>query len=139
MVKYLPHEKVKYLAVHCTASPLGRDDNAATIHRWHIERGWDLIGYHAVILEDGTVERGRPLYCQGAHCPAINDCSISACLFGEREFTDAEFISLRELLLQWQGVFPGAEVIGHNDVDPKKSCPNFDVKVWWQDVNKEYP
>jgi hypothetical protein len=39
------------------------------------------IGYHYVILPNGTVETGRPERCQGAHCPHYNDW-IGICLIG---------------------------------------------------------
>lgn len=39
------------------------------------------IGYHYVILADGTIQPGRPEHCQGAHCPKHNDW-IGICLVG---------------------------------------------------------
>lgn len=39
------------------------------------------LGYHYVILPDGTVETGRPERCQGAHCPHYNDW-LGICLIG---------------------------------------------------------
>ncbi len=39
------------------------------------------IGYHYVILADGTVQNGRPDHCQGAHCPKFNNW-LGICLVG---------------------------------------------------------
>lgn len=39
------------------------------------------IGYHYVILADGTIQPGRPEHCQGAHCPKHNNW-IGICLVG---------------------------------------------------------
>ena len=82
--------------IHCSDSPQGRGDNAQTIHRWHKERGFDGIGYHYVILEDGTVENGRPEFWSGAHAKGHND-AIGICFIGDEDFTEAQFQSLAKL------------------------------------------
>lgn len=112
--------------IHCSDSPQGRGDNAETIHKWHLANGWDGIGYHYVILEDGTVENGRPEYWQGSHARGHND-ALGICLIGVNNFTNAQYISL-EKLLKDKG-FKANEVVGHNEVS-KKTCPNFDVKTY---------
>ncbi|WP_425801179.1 peptidoglycan recognition family protein [Desulfitobacterium sp. Sab5] len=58
--------------------------NAAMIREWHLTKGWSDIGYHFVILPDGTCEDGRPLYRPGAHCAAghRNFIAIGICLVG---------------------------------------------------------
>lgn len=85
---------VRGLVIHCSASPFG---DAQLIGKWHRERGWSQIGYHAVILngrraagakynraEDGLIELGRPLDLAGAHCEkrGINIHTLSVCLVG---------------------------------------------------------
>ena len=116
--------KAKGIVVHCSDSPQGRGDNAKTIDRWHRERGWDCIGYHYVILEDGTIEDGRPLSKRGAHCLRHNDY-VGICLIGIDKFTDEQYNSLEELIRRFQ-VEPD-NIIGHNEVS-NKSCPNFSVQ-----------
>lgn len=39
------------------------------------------IGYHYVILPDGTVEKGRPDHCKGCHAPHFNNW-IGVCIIG---------------------------------------------------------
>ena len=126
-------EDVKYIVVHCSDSPQGRGDNAATIHRWHLEKGWDGIGYHRVILEDGTVEHGRPLYWKGAHVGAQNSRSVGVCLIGDGIYTHEQYAALRTLIFELLEQFPAAAVVGHCDLDINKTCPQFDVKTWWAD------
>lgn len=111
--------------IHCSDSPQGRGDTAETIHGWHLERGWDGIGYHYVILEDGTVEAGRPEYWSGSHARGYNK-SMGICLIGIDDFTHAQFISL-ERLLKDKGL-KSKEVVGHYAVNDGKTCPNFDVE-----------
>ena len=55
--------KLKYLVLHCTATPEGREVTADDIRRWHTApvaaggRGWRQVGYTDLIHLDGTVER----------------------------------------------------------------------------------
>lgn len=124
--------KIRYLVVHCSASPNNREFTAADIHGWHIERGWVGIGYHAVIQRDGTIEAGRPIYWQGAHVKGYNHESLGVCLIGKDTFTSAQYHSLYEVLQGWRDRFPYADIVGHGDLDSKKSfCPGFAVRAWW--------
>ncbi len=55
--------RLKYLVIHCTATPEGRDVTSDEIRRWHTDpvskggRGWTQVGYTDLIHLDGTVER----------------------------------------------------------------------------------
>lgn len=133
---------ITYIIVHCAYTPpsmdIGRDD----IDRWHREKGWMGIGYHAVIRRDGTVENGRPLYKQGAHVRAMNAKSKGICLIGgmnasktgpEVNYTDAQLFSLKELIDDWRfNHYPAAKIAGHTDFDKGKTCPNFDAAHWYE-------
>jgi N-acetylmuramoyl-L-alanine amidase len=50
---------VKYLVVHCSATPPEQDIGAKEIDRMHRERGFLKIGYHFVIRRNGNIESGR--------------------------------------------------------------------------------
>lgn len=121
---------MKYLVVHCADTPNNREVTAEEIHRWHKERGFDGIGYHAVIQRSGLVERGRPEYWSGAHVRGHNTDTLGVCLVGRDQFNDVQLNSLRLLLKDWKRKYPDAEVVGHCDLDSGKTCPNFDVKHW---------
>ena len=112
--------------IHCSDSSQGRGTTAKDIHRWHQEepRNWDGIGYHYVILEDGTIENGRPEYWVGSHAKGYND-TIGICLIGEDTFRHAQMIAL-EKLIKDKG-WSNDEVVGHYQVNKNKTCPNFDV------------
>jgi len=122
---------IKHIVVHCSDSPSDRGDTAKDIHRWHQERGFDGIGYHAVILPTGEIEQGRPHYWKGAHVKGHNHDSIGICLIGQIHFNDEQKAALRDLIHELLRKYPKADVVGHCDLDPKKTCPNFDVKDWW--------
>lgn len=128
---------VKYLVVHCSDSPNephdGRLDTAEDIHLWHKQRGWSGIGYHFVIREDAVLERGRPTYWKGAHVSGHNHESLGIMLFGIDKFSDGQLDLLRELLEELSPKFPNAEIVGHYELDPRKTCPNFNVREWWNE------
>ena len=122
---------IRYITIHCSASPQGRGDNAETFHKWHLERGWSGIGYHYVILENGTVERGRPHYWTGSHVGGHNTGNLGICFVGEDSFTDAQYGALTALLRELVNKYPNAKILGHRDwPDVHKTCPNFEVSEY---------
>jgi N-acetylmuramoyl-L-alanine amidase len=118
------------IVVHCSDSPQGRGDDAAAIHRWHLERGFDGIGYHWVITEDGTRQAGRPEYWTGSHVKKHNTGSIGICLIGRDSFTDSQHSELVALIRELLKRYPGADIVGHYQLDSGKTCPNIDIPAW---------
>ena len=55
--------RMKYLVLHCTATPEGREVTSKEIRHWHTDpvskggRGWKQVGYTDLIHLDGKVER----------------------------------------------------------------------------------
>ena len=127
------------IIIHCSDSKFG---SSILIDQWHRERGWSNVGYHFVILNgqvenntfmecmDGSIERGRDIDKSGAHAKGYNDY-IGICLIGVDRFTDAQFESLKDLLLELRRKYQidFKNVIGHNEVSTK-SCPNFNVQAY---------
>lgn len=133
---------VDYIVVHCSDSPNSlsdtRLDTAGNIHKWHLENGWDGIGYHYVIDELGEEEQGRPVFLQergfwpGAHCRSYNKNSIGICLVGEGDFHAGQLLKLRTRINALLEVWPYARVVGHRDLDSRKTCPGFDAVHWFK-------
>ena len=53
---------LKYLVIHCTATPEGREVSSEDIRRWHLSappagRGWKQVGYTDMFHLDGSRER----------------------------------------------------------------------------------
>lgn len=117
------------IIIHCSATPNGRIHDAADIHQWHQERGWDGIGYHYVIKIDGAIENGRPDYWQGAHASGHNEDSVGICLIGTDSFSQAQFRSLAKLCTKLKFKYGDVKIIGHNQVSDK-TCPGFNVEEW---------
>lgn len=123
--------EIKYIVVHCADTPNDREVTAEEIHDWHKDRGWDGIGYHKVIRRDGTIENGRPDYWPGAHVKGHNHHSLSVCLIGRDKYTDEQYASLTDVITDWLSDHPGADVVGHYQLDSDKTCPNFSVTEFW--------
>lgn len=135
---------VKYIVVHCSATPPTMDIGAVEIDRWHRQRGFRKIGYHYVIRRDGTLNSGRDLDEVGAHVEGYNSISWGVCMVGGvnednyavENFTPAQYRTLKTVIEKLLTLAPKAEVLGHRDFPGvRKACPSFDVKPWWAGVN----
>ena len=125
---------IDLIVVHCTATPADRDVSGADIDRWHRARGWEGIGYHYVVLLDGTVAVGRDPDRIGAHCRGHNRTSIGVAYVGGLDAsgrpadtrTPAQRQALLQLLSVLKQTYPGAAIRGHRDF-AAKACPCFDA------------
>lgn len=124
------------IIIHCTATEDGVSYTASDIDRWHKANGWQGIGYHFVVLLDGTVEAGRSVAAVGAHCKGHNQRSIGVCYVGGLRNgkpadtrTPEQRKALRNLVATLRHCYPAiAKVSGHNDY-AAKACPCFNVKT----------
>lgn len=132
-----PLRQVSEIILHCSATPEGRHVSVEEIRRWHVEgNGWKDIGYHYVILLDGTVQPGRPEYQIGAHCSGHNAKSIGVCYVGgcaadgvtpKDTRTPAQKVALRKLVAGLQMRYPASTVHCHNEF-ANKACPSFKIQ-----------
>jgi len=137
---------IRRIFIHCTATPPdwmaghNNQDRLEALRLMHLRRGWSDIGYHYVIMRDGTVMKGRPVEKVGAHVRGHNRDSIGIALMGgwkanandafEVHFTPEQDKALRELLRDLKKRFPSIRgILGHNEV-AAKACPGFRVDKW---------
>lgn len=133
-------EKTEYIVIHCAATRPSQNIGAHDIDKWHRERGFSSIGYNYVICRDGTLEEGRAKGEVGAHAKGYNSVSVGICLVGgvseedfrvaENNFTGKQFAVLESILRFLKLDYPNAKIVGHNELDPKKACPSFNVQKW---------
>lgn len=130
------------IIIHCSATPEGVHFDASRIDKWHRDRGWSGIGYHYVILLDGTIEYGRDIKKTGAHTQGHNTGSIGICYIGGMDKnmdnakdtrTDAQKESLLLLLKTLKKLHPQATIHGHNNFSSKK-CPSFDAETEYENL-----
>lgn len=149
-------KQIDSIIIHCSATKAGQNIKAKDIDKMHRARGFNQIGYNYVIDLDGTIEEGRPLSIDGAHCntkgfsgESYNKHSIGICYVGGLDVngqaadtrTEAQKTALRELVAKLCREYPIAELLGHRDTSPDldgsgeveprefiKACPCFDVR-----------
>lgn len=133
--------KIDKIVIHCSATPKGRYFDVDDIRRWHVqERGWSNVGYHYIILLDGTIQLGRSIEVVGAHVKGHNLTSIGICYIGGSHGVDTrtqeQKKSLSLLLKTLRLIFKDAEILGHRDFDKvKKDCPSFDAKTEYKFID----
>ena len=133
---------ITLILIHCSAVRPYQTSTAVQIDNWHRARGWNGIGYHYVILRDGTIQTGRPESQVGAHCTGHNAHSIGICYEGGLDAqgkpsdtrTRAQKRALVRLLRDLRKKYPKALITGHNVFNPHKSCPCFDAAEEYKDL-----
>ena len=132
---------INEIIVHCTATKEGRDFDVKDVRRWHLQRKFKDIGYHYLVLLDGTVQEGRPVEQPGAHCTGHNANSIGVCYVGGLDAdgkpadtrTLKQRYALRFLLSELRHKYPQATIHSHRDF-AAKDCPCFDATKEYQDL-----
>jgi N-acetylmuramoyl-L-alanine amidase len=129
---------IRWVTIHCAATPEGRDVKAATISEWdHAKFG--QTSYHWVVELDGKAVHTLPDDRKGAHVGGANSGNIGICYVGGVDAngnpkdtrTTAQKRALADLIRQYQARVPGLIVLGHrNWPDVKKACPSFDCPGW---------
>lgn len=131
---------INSLVIHCADTPKGVYFDIDDIRKWHVEeRGWTDVGYHFIILLDGTIQLGRPMEVPGAHVSGHNSDSLGICYIGGKNGEDTRTIeqikSLYYLLNTLRLVFKDALILGHRDFEGvSKLCPSFDAQIEYKDL-----
>ncbi|WP_291655913.1 peptidoglycan-binding protein [Bosea sp. (in: a-proteobacteria)] len=135
----LPRTKrrIDEIIIHCTATPEGRGVSVETIRGWHKAQGWKDIGYHWVVLLDGTVKPGRPEAEIGSHVAGHNTGTLGVVYVGgvaadgktaKDTRTPAQRAALLSHVKALIARYPTIKrVTGHNQY-ANKACPSFDVR-----------
>lgn len=129
-----PLDAIRRIIVHHSAS--GLSTTLEDIKRWHLERGFEDVGYHYVIESNGLIRYGRRLPLMGAHTKGSNWDSIGVCLVGDmtredRRWTWEQWESLYQLVGSLKLLAPHVEIIGHREAQGAATeCPAVDVYEW---------
>lgn len=147
--------KLKYLVLHCTATPEGRDVTSAQIRQWHTApvsaggRGWKQVGYTDLIHIDGRVERlvnnnedanvdpweitngAKGYNSVSRHVVYAGGCDSKMNPKDTR--TAAQLKAMEAYVKDFHRRFPDVRIIGHNEI-AAKACPSFDVQKWLKSI-----
>lgn len=127
---------IRFLTVHCTASPTGRGDSASDVCRWDMEK-YRQHSYHWVVEESGKKVRCLADNEKGAHVALRNTGNIGVAYIGgvaadgetpHDTRTPEQRQALREIVAMYKKDHSGLIVRGHRDwPGVHKACPSFDV------------
>jgi len=148
-------KKLKYLVLHCTATPEGRDVSRADIVRWHTApvnqggRGWKTVGYSRLINLSGDLILLHPYNENDIVEPwevtngatGINSVSRHIVYAGGTDVklkakdtrTEAQKETMKNYVLSMVKKYPDILVSGHNQF-ANKACPSFDVPTWCREI-----
>ncbi len=148
--------KLKYLVLHCTATPEGREVSSDEIRAWHTDpvskggRGWKQVGYTDIIHLDGMIERlvdnnedhnvdpweitngakGYNTVCR--HVVYVGGCNASGQPKDTR--TIKQLRAMRCYVKDFHKQHPDVLIVGHRDLCNNKDCPSFNVKEWLKSI-----
>lgn len=147
---------MKYLVLHCTATPEGREVSAADIRHWHTDpvskggRGWSQVGYTDLIHLDGKVERlvdnnedaqvdpwevtnGVAGYNSVSRHVAYAGGVATDGKTAKDTRTPAQLKAMADYVRDFHRRFPQIRIVGHNEL-AAKACPSFDVQKWLRSI-----
>lgn len=144
-----PRKRTDFLVYHHVGPMPSGKVNGDVVHGWHRNRKtasgtyWNGIGYNALILEDGTIEEGRPFDMQGGHTPGVNSISFGVLVVGDfdkgppNETQVEKAIQFGKYVVE--ELYPGIKRIGgHNDFS-SSGCPgkHFPLEEIKKGIRKE--
>ena len=128
--------EIKFLAVHCTATPQTATVSSIQSY-WRNVLKWKMPGYHFIIKPDGEVVKLLSVDEISNGVKGFNSVSINIAYIGGVDSqnnpidnrTPAQKKALRDFLEKFKIVHPKAIIQGHRDFPGvKKACPSFDAK-----------
>ena len=151
-------QALKYLVLHSTATPEGREVGSAEIRRWHTSpisaggRGWKQVGYTDLIHLDGRVERlvdnnedanvdpweitngAKGYNTVSRHVVYAGGCGKDGKTPKDTR-TAAQRRALEKYVMDFHSRHPKVKIVGHRDLpNVKKACPSFDVGAWLKEI-----
>lgn len=149
---------MKYLVLHCTATPEGREVTSDEIRHWHTDpvkkggRGWKQVGYTDMIHLDGKVERlvrnnedaevdpwevtngAKGYNTVSRHVVYVGGVSKDGKTAKDTR-TEAQLKAMTAYVRDFHARFPQIRIVGHGELPGvKKACPSFDVAAWLRSI-----
>lgn len=146
--------KIKFLILHCTATPEGREVSAADIRKWHMSpppagRGWSRVGYTDIIHLDGSLENLTPYDSDDD----IEAWELTNGATGQNSFsrhivyaggtdtsgkakdtrTEAQLKTMATYCHFMVIRYPFIQIAGHNQF-AAKACPSFNTVEWLRSI-----
>jgi len=144
------NKKIKYLVIHCTATPEGRKVTRKDIEEWHLKgRGWSRLGYSDMIHLDGRLENLTDYDMDTLienhemtwGVKGINSISRHVVYVGGLDknlkpkdtLTPAQKETMADYVRFMVKRYPWIKIAGHNRF-ANKDCPCFDWRKWLKEI-----
>ena len=149
---------MRYLVLHCTATPEGREVSSDEIRHWHTApvkeggRGWKQVGYTDMIHLDGTVERlvannedaevdpwevtngAKGYNTVSRHVVYVGGLATDGKTAKDTR-TEAQVKAMTAYVRDFHERFPQIRIVGHSELPGvKKACPSFNVEEWLRSI-----
>lgn len=139
--------QIKYLVVHCTASPQTQKVSDILAY-WKNALGWKTPGYHVLVEANGKAHELVPINTPSNGVKGYNTHSIHISYIGGVDKngkaidnrTPEQKETILRYLKKWKALYPKAKIQGHRDFSPDKNgngridpwerikeCPSFDA------------
>ena len=101
--------------------------NVHSVHNWHLQQGWFGIGYNFLVMQNGTIYKGRGMEAVGAHAQGHNTRTVGIAAQGRYHTLDthmpnAQFDSIIWLMRYIQNIYGQLTIYGHGDLNAT-ACP----------------
>lgn len=154
--------RLRYLVIHCTATPEGREVTSAEIRHWHCDpkpkgNGWKQVGYTDMFHLNGGCERLVDNNEDANVDPwevtngaaGYNGISRHIVYVGGLENrpgvpykdlkpkdtrTDAQMKAMEKYVKNFHRKHPEVRIVGHRELNPSKDCPSFQVREWLRNI-----
>lgn len=136
-------KKIQLIVLHCTFTPPKMAVTRQMLEQWGRERGWrrQPLGYSGIVQKDGQRETfienddhyidpweitngARGFNRVGEHWAYAGGKRLGQ-PYDTR--TEGQKAGLLEICSEKVQAYPWVRIAGHNQLDPKKQCPCFDV------------
>ena len=147
---------LKYLVIHCTATPEGREVSGAEIRACHTNPGtkggrcWKQGGYSDLFQLNGGIER----FVDNNEDANVDPWEVTNGVAGYNSVsrhvvyaggvasdgktpkdtrTACQVKALEKYVKDFHRRFPNVKIVGHNEL-AAKACPSFDVQKWLKQI-----
>ncbi len=134
--------KIKYIAVHCTATAQTATPESIQKY-WREHLKWTMPGYHFLVEPNGKVNNLLPIDKVSNGVAGHNSEIINVSYIGgidkagnpKDTRTPKQKEALLSILTDLKAKFPDAVIQGHRDFpNVKKACPSFDAKAEYKNL-----
>ena len=102
--------------------------NASEVHTTHVAAGEDGIGFHFIIHQNGTIQRGRPIAVQSDAIENHEQYSVIVGVMNNNGVSINAFTSIKRLVKAFYNVWPGGKLIENSEIDTDAEVIGIDAE-----------